>query len=454
MVDLPERVGGVRFFPVEFDKHQQLVDPPQVAAVRDHVGAAGVTDLLVVSHGWNNDMADAMALYRRLLENVGRRVGGAWDGREVAVLGVFWPSKRFADEDLIPGGAASLEGDVPQATLVAELEALRDAFDDDGTVVDRLLAEVPHLTDRASARREFVAGLRELVAAGDDEEVRDEIPSGFFSMDGAELLDELGMPREEELAAIDGERQGGIAAVGGPGAASGLGAGGTEGGAAFLGSAFSGIRSGARNALNLATYYTMKRRAGDTGRRGLAPVLRDLRSAAPELRLHLAGHSFGGRLVAAAALGEDADDPALPVDSLTLLQAAFSHHGFSTDHRPGQHGYFRDVLVGERLRGPLMITHTHNDRANTWAYPMASRVARQRAASFGGPNDVYGAIGSNGALATPGAGFETLHAADEPYDGLEAHGVVNLEASSFIADHGAVDGVEVAHLLVSVVAAS
>jgi hypothetical protein len=447
-IEVPERIGGMRVFPVAFDSRQQLVEPAQVVALRDHLGHGTVTDLLVVSHGWNNDAADALSLYEKLLSNVGRRSQGRWDDREVAVLAVFWPSKRFADRDLIPGGAASVSGDVPIAELLAQLEELRGVFDDD--VLDRLVSLVPRLTESSEARREYAEGVRELVEVAGDREVEEELPTTFFTMDGDELLEELGQPRDEELAAVEGDRQGGIAIVGGPAPEAQAG---PAGGAAFLGSAFSGIRSGARNALNLATYYTMKRRAGETGRAGLAPVLRQLRDDRDDLRLHLVGHSFGGRLVAAATMGEQDGDPVVAVDSLTLLQAAFSHHGFAENHVPGQHGYFRTVLAEQRLRGPLIVTHTHNDRANTWAYPMASRVARQRAARFGGPDDVYGAIGSNGALKTPGATMDTLLGIDGDY-GFAPGQIRNLESSQFIGDHGAVTGNEVAHLIVAAVSNS
>jgi hypothetical protein len=446
-IDVPEQIGGLPFFPLAFDKGQRLVEPEQVAAVRDHLRQGETTDLLVVSHGWNNDAADALRLYRRLLTNVGQQARGRWDDREVAVLAVFWPSKRFADRDLIPGGAAELSGDVPTAVLLEEIEELRGSFDDEH--LDRLRELAPRLVDSREARRGFAEAVRELVDVGEDEEVDDEIPSGFFSIAGADMIEELGMPRDEEVAAIGGGREGGIAVVGEPEATGGV----TTGGAAFLGSTFSGLRSGARNALNLATYYTMKQRAGDTGRRGVAPVLRQLRQAVPDLRLHLVGHSFGGRLVAAAALGEDDTDPALPVDSVTLLQAAFSHHGFAEDYEPGKHGFFRNVLSGARVRGPLVVTHTHNDRANTWAYPMASRLRRQRAAMFGGPNDPYGAIGSNGALKTPGAEFGELLPADGDYR-FGPGEIRNLEASAFIPDHNTVHGAEVAHSIVSVVEAT
>ena len=60
--------------------------------------------------------------------------------------------------------------------------------------------------------------------------------------------------------------------------------------------------------LNFATYYQMKERAGTVGAGGLNPLLRELRAAAPDLRIHLVGHSFGGRLVTAAALGRAGSD--------------------------------------------------------------------------------------------------------------------------------------------------
>ncbi len=93
-------------------------------------------------------------------------------------------------------------------------------------------------------------------------------------------------------------------------------AGENEGGAAFLGSLFSGVRSGARNALNLFTFYQMKNRAGVVGSIGLGPFLRGLESALPGMRTHLAGHSFGGRLVVASVNG-DGSVPLLQASSLT-----------------------------------------------------------------------------------------------------------------------------------------
>ena len=53
----------------------------------------------------------------------------------------------------------------------------------------------------------------------------------------------------------------------------------------------------------------MKDRAGDVGRGGVNGVLRDMKKVRPDLRLHLVGHSFGGRLVTAAADGPAGQPP-------------------------------------------------------------------------------------------------------------------------------------------------
>ena len=73
--------------------------------------------------------------------------------------------------------------------------------------------------------------------------------------------------------------------------------------------------------LNMTTYYQMKERAAVVGTNGLAQVIAKVRSKAPALRLHLVGHSFGGRLVTAAT---DAANGASSVASLTTATSTAS----------------------------------------------------------------------------------------------------------------------------------
>jgi pimeloyl-ACP methyl ester carboxylesterase len=195
----------------------------------------------------------------------------------------------------------------------------------------------------------------------------------------------------------------------------------------------------------------MKGRAGDIGSTGVADLLADLHSANPNARIHLAGHSFGARVVSAAVR---AGDDVLPVASVSLLQAAFSHFSFADDWEPGKDGLFRSVLTGHRVSGPIVITHTKNDRAVGVAYAIASRVAGQVAQGVGDAGDKYGGLGRNGAQKTPEALTGTLLALGDVGYELEPGRVHNLLADDFISNHGDVAGTEVAYAVLSAVAAT
>jgi hypothetical protein len=174
-----------------------------------------------------------------------------------------------------------------------------------------------------------------------------------------------------------------------------------------------------------------------------------MRAAAPGLRVHLVGHSFGGRLVSAAAMGRVGSETIAPA-SMTLLQAAFSHNGFAEDFDRARDGFFREVVSGRKVAGPIVITHTKNDRAVGLAYPIASRLSRQDASDLGDEEDVFGGIGRNGALArvTPEAVAGELLGADGVY-AFTAGKLHNLEADRFIAGHSDITGPEVANALLA-----
>ena len=109
-----------------------------------------------------------------------------------------------------------------------------------------------------------------------------------------------------------------------------------------IGDVFGTIAGGVGQFLNLTTWYVMKERSGTVGANGRGRRRASAARQLPESRLHLVGHSLGGRLMAgcAKALGEA---PKVQPDSLMLLEAAFSHFGFSPDNGHGNAGFFRDV---------------------------------------------------------------------------------------------------------------
>lgn len=139
------------------------------------------------------------------------------------------------------------------------------------------------------------------------------------------------------------------------------------------------------------SYYVMKERAAEVGAGGLAPLVRAMKQLVPGVRVHFAGHSFGARLVTAAAMALGRPEGAPVVESVLLLQGAFSQFAFSPQ------GLYRPVVAERMVRGPIAVTHTCHDKAVGMAYPVASMLKRQNASGLGGPNDPYGGLGANGA---------------------------------------------------------
>src|SRR3954471_20888053 len=105
---------------LEFGKDGASRDAAQVQSLHQLIVATKITDLCLVSHGWNNDMAEARDLYSRLFDSIRREEtsSGALGGRRVAVAGLLWPSKRFADASLIPGGAAGVRNDAAADQII------------------------------------------------------------------------------------------------------------------------------------------------------------------------------------------------------------------------------------------------------------------------------------------------------------------------------------------------
>jgi hypothetical protein len=111
-------------------------------------------------------------------------------------------------------------------------------------------------------------------------------------------------------------------------------------------------------------------------------------------------------------------------------------------------GFFRAVLGDKRISGPIIITHTKNDRAVGIAYPLASRIAGQNAAGLGDQNDPYGGMGRNGAQHTSEAdNLATMGLPGTTYT-FRPGGVHNILAD-VITDHSDVRRIEVAYAVLT-----
>ena len=122
--------------------------------------------------------------------------------------------------------------------------------------------------------------------------------------------------------------------------------------------------------------------------------------------------------------------------SLVLLQGAFSHNGLSADFDGTRDGVFHKVLDEDRVKGPIAVTHTANDRAVGLAYAIASRLAGDNAAAVGDATDPFGGIGRNGALhVVPAKVVAAVLPAAGTALALAPGKVTNLLADAWIHDH-------------------
>jgi hypothetical protein len=432
-------LSGFPYLEVQFDKQGKLVDKAQVDAAVKETARLGITDLIVWSHGWNNDMDEARDHYRRFATSMRGAADRHLAGRKTAILGILWPSKKFAESHRIPGGAAAGQA-ADQAALLARLDALKGAFTARGA--DARLNEAKKLVPRLASPKvqaEFLELLRAAAKQPKAARPDDNLEEGsqpIFKITAKEAFSNLDRPIAPRRRPKPGAGGAAVAAAGG---------------AAFsLGDLGRGVFAAAERLLNFTTYYQMKERAGLIGRAGLHPVLQRLRRDRPAMRLHLVGHSFGARLVSAAASAAASQGDAT-ASTLTLLQGAFSHHAFAKDYEPGKHGLFRPVVSPGRVNGPILVSHTDNDTAVGINYAIASRLAGQQAAGVGDAKDLYGGIGRNGAVKTPEADFGTLGSTKARYT-FKRGTVYNLLADAFIADHGDVHKPEVANALAQAIA--
>jgi hypothetical protein len=203
------------------------------------------------------------------------------------------------------------------------------------------------------------------------------------------------------------------------------------------GSLLSGARAAIGRLLNQLTFFEMKKRAGRVGQ-GLAKEALPVLAQVQGRRMHLVGHSFGARLATSAVFH---NDTGVDVTSLALLQGAFSHNALS-DQKKGAY-----ALAYKKLSGSAVITHTHNDKAVTHAYAIASRLSRDSTKALGDKDDAFGAIGANGAIFLPAtdAGDFTPGAMD--HAAIRSRKVCNVVSDSIISDHMDVTNTKVASLV-------
>jgi hypothetical protein len=415
-----QTIEGFDFFPLVFDKDGTLDAQDEFKALVERARSGPATDAIFIAHGFRNDVGEATSLYTKFLTNFRAHLRAPQfrdlTQRRFVVAGVYWPSKPFRESDGEDGeGTRGLQNPtLALADAKQQLEELKaGATPAQARSLDKAAALLPKLEGNPKAQDRFVAHVLSI-------------------LEGSRLDKTEGLPQiqkrsgSELLARLDSEP--------------------AEGTRGFVGA----IAGKVGQFLNLTTWYVMKDRSGTVGAKGVAPAVRALHKSVPSLRIHLVGHSLGGRLMTSCAKAL-CTRPQVQPDSLTLLEAAFSHYGFSRDNGQGTPGFFREVIDKRIVKGPLLSTFSAQDTVVGKAYAISSRLAGDNSREIGDASDQFGGIGRNGALKTEAAQSKLL-APGMPYD-YKLGVVNNLDGSGgLIKNHGDVTNAAVTYAFASAVA--
>jgi hypothetical protein len=446
---MPEILAGFPFWILEFTKDGTSADAAAIRRFQSELPSLGLTDVFIFSHGWNNSPSDARTLYNRFYAEVAKllkdnTVRKKSTATKIGFAGVLWPSILWPDDTPNDGAPPELPrpvggGSVALAAAKTKVRVqtaeppeinaeLKKTYNDarQRQLIDELTALLAERAEDDAAINAFKMKLGELLASEcfdpADKQQPDDGESGVANLNDKQwrkLLREVGDNAEKR--------------------------GSTKGGTVGLGDDFKKLWNGAKDVLRIGTYWHMKKRAGVVGREGLGPVLTQLAHDAPNLRMHLLGHSFGARVVSftLAGLPTAMSGPTSPVKSLFLLQGAFSHYAFADElpHDRTRSGALKGMAA--RVDGPLLTTQSLRDYAVGVSYPAASMANNEDAAAFDSPSKRWGAMGHDGAqavdattvpLAAPGFAYSFAKGAWLNLDGNDViiHGSLPSGAHSDI----------------------
>ncbi len=379
---------------LRFDEHGACTSPATRGQLLAQVHGSPPSDVIVISHGWNNDFGDASGMYAELLQRFEALCAEYAPQREFKPLfvGLVWPS-IWLSFDQGPRIASGGAGEQAQAVLTGLVQ--RVAASAGPSVLERVYAllAAPAIDDADAAElARLIApafGLMadEGAAADGRSTVADDVLAMMRAMNAAATsaapvvdgdLDNLVRPADGTSPRAHGAS-----------------------GAKVAGQL--GTLLDPRNALRLFSLYQMKDRAGTVGWHGGSALLRDLLGV-PGPRVHAIGHSFGCKLLLSAVCAQPLPRP---LASLLLLQPAVSHLCFA-DVVPGtgQAGGYRAALLPERVTPPIISTYSRRDMPLHDTFHLAvrrdadlgeARIAADReATTAGAPPSDYAALGGYG----------------------------------------------------------
>ncbi len=407
----------------DFDTGGTLSTDPGGAA--DEIAAAGIDNLFVFSHGWNDQPAAGRSLYENMFALIATAADQHPELGRVGFAGIVWPSIWWPDQAGSAGGptataAQSIEApaagpvNVNTAMTGAEIaSSMGQSFD---PATQAVIAQMGTLIDQGI----------DLAATGATDAQQTQNVQAFHQLLQQVTAAAVGATEDSGESALFDSTQ---PVVDYGKLADTMGSGASTGAAESFGIDFGKIWSGAKDALRVASFWQMKSRAGAVGRHGLGPLLELLHGRSVGTRVHLIGHSFGARLVSNALIGISSPN-ASPVASLLLIQGAFSHWSFAGADMPfGVAGSLNGSAAS--VHGPLLSTFSKSDWAVGVWYPKASFLAGDFVQAQEVPK--WGGMGSDGFQSSSPAADLTVGPSGTPYH-LAPGTFHRVDANTCIAD--------------------
>jgi hypothetical protein len=409
-------VSGLQYHLIAFDeKGRERTDDPAgrmseriVTALRE----APITDIFVLSHGWQGDVPSARSQYNKWIDAAAscatdrERLAQSRPGFRPMIVGFHWPSLAWGDEELPRGGGSFAAGA--------------------GTTIDTLVEEYARRLEDTPATR---AALRTILESALQNIAPDTLPAdvreAYLTLDREAAL---GSEGPEAAPSADREPFNPDRVY--------------EATMENVSFGFPGL--GALLApLRALTFWKMKDRAKSVGETAGHTLLKQVLGAAgANVRVHLAGHSFGC-IVVSASLAGPGGRGALPrpAHSLLLMQGALSLWSYCSDipYARGRAGFFRSIISDRKVTGPIVTTISAKDTAVGRFYPIGAG-ARGDVQFAPGTFPKYGGVGSFGVR---GPGLEIvdlpMRAVSEPYEFAPGK-IYNLESTRYICEGGGTSG--------------
>jgi hypothetical protein len=415
--------GGEKYALIAFDADgaERSDDPVgrMSQLVLDAVAGDSVTDVFVMSHGWKGDLPTAKASYdawvaAMLACDAARAIARQRPGYHPLIIGLHWPSQPWGDEEFASVGSFAASGPGGRPGLAA---------------AERVEASVQAYAQRVSRTPAALAALRTILTEAfhnpSPETLPADVRSAFLVLEREAGVGSDGVAASpgRDRALLDPEARYQI-----------------ELEDTDISFGLSDMGGSILSLLRQTSFWTMKNRARIIGEGEGHTFVNSLLRARAGIRVHLMGHSFGCIVVSACVAGPVGGlGLSAAVHSLVLVQGALSLWSYCSAIPSQRHlaGYFRPIMAGARVAGPIVTTRSVFDKAVGDWYPRGAGVARQIA--FAAPTSLpeYGGAGSFG-LQGPGIDIVELRVqpATATYD-FQSGRVYNLECSSVIrADEG------------------